>query len=105
MHRISAVLKDIIGRFGPTFSLKVLLRNSWPDIVGNDLKNVTSFVEVKYIGKDQINVYINILSSAAILVKHAESHIIYNIKKLTSISEVNLILKASYSLQEFEDAA
>jgi hypothetical protein len=98
MRKISAALGKIVGGYRPEISLNLLLKSVWDDVVGQDLVDVTEFVEAKYIGSNKISVCIKVLNSAIIFARHAEKNIVYAIEKLTSIPETSLVFRLSQAI-------
>lgn len=99
MQKVSTLINNVIDTsYGPAISLNLLLKKSWDDIVGIELKSLTSFLDAKYIGKNSISVSAKILSSASLIAKYNENNIISNIKRLTSIADVKLHFKHTNSV-------
>jgi hypothetical protein len=99
MKRISVVASTIMGEFGPTFCLNVALRKDWSEIVGEQLREVTSLCDVRYVGADTLLITINILSSAIIFAKCGSESMIEKIRCLTGVSNIRLKFRHSSVIQ------
>lgn len=98
MKKVSAIISNVIGDFGPTLSLNVAIKKAWNEIVCEELRDVSSLIEAKYSGKNELSVIIKILSSAALIAKYNEDAIINNLKNITGISKIKLLFKHTNSI-------
>ena len=83
MKKVSAIISNVIGDFGPTLSLNVSIKKAWNEIVCEEIRDVSSLIEAKYSGKNELSVIIKILSSAALIAKYNEDSIINNLQNIT----------------------
>ncbi|MDR2666650.1 MAG: hypothetical protein LBB34_00835 [Holosporales bacterium] len=72
-------------------SLYIVLRGAWKEIVGDELIDLTSFNNAKYVGKDELIITINVLNSAVLLVKCNSESIVNNLRRLTRAHSVKII--------------
>jgi hypothetical protein len=98
VRRISAAIGNVIGGYRTTLSINLKLKSKWNDIIGERLTDETSFHDARYVGPNALAVTINTLSSAALLVKYNTENIVYNIERLTGVSNVKLYFKHTNSI-------
>jgi hypothetical protein len=96
VHKISLDLGRIMSGFGSTTSINISLGRSWDDIVGEDLKDMIVFVEVRFVGEGQLKVYAKVVGSAILFVLGRKHEIVQSIKILSSVRDVSLILRPTH---------
>jgi hypothetical protein len=87
-----------MSKYNTTTCLNIMLGRFWDDVVGADLCKVTSFVEIRFVGRCKINVYAKVLGAAVLLVRGCRDDIVSAIRMLISIPEVFLILRPVHSI-------
>lgn len=100
MKKVSAIISNVIGDFGPTLSLNVSIKKAWNEIVCEEIRDVSSLIEAKYSGKNELSVIIKILSSAALIAKYNEDSIINNLQNITGIPKIKLLFKHTNSFDQ-----
>ncbi|MDR3030917.1 MAG: hypothetical protein LBU35_00855 [Holosporales bacterium] len=99
MQKISKLISKAIGNNSTTLVLSLGLAKSWEHIVGGDLKDLSSFRSVVYIGKGKVAITINVLSSAIMLAQYNEPNIIERVKYNFKIDSVKLVFKHSSEIK------
>ncbi|MDR1233826.1 MAG: hypothetical protein LBJ92_01585 [Holosporales bacterium] len=93
MKQVASAMRIVIGSYNSVVRFNILLRKSWNSIAGEPLDAVSAFVEAKFVGVAQIHVIVDILSAAAIMMKHKEPEIIASIMRLTGVTDVHIICR------------
>ncbi len=95
MIKVSKIIRDVIGSCpnSKTLFLASSISENWREIVGAELYDMTSLINIKYTGGNKISVYINIISAASLIGKYSEENIKDNIKKHSKVKDVAIIFK------------
>jgi hypothetical protein len=100
MKKISAVMKSVVAPCSRILSLYFVLKESWNEIVGNELFNLTSFNSARYVGNNELLITINVLNSAILLVKCDSENISNNLKRLTGAQNVKIIFQHKHFIEQ-----
>lgn len=100
MQKLADIVRSLVcsAKDSSCFILADELSKIWDDIVGPELAFVTTVQKVQYTGKNAAVIFINVVNSAALVLKYNENSIKEKIKIYTKISDIKLIFKHSQSV-------
>lgn len=93
MKKLSCLATKIIGNLSSPLSIYIQLKSSWTEIIGKELENFLILNHVKYTGKNELSIFIKILSSASLIAKNNSGKILKSISNLLGIPHVKLIFQ------------
>lgn len=93
MKKLACVATKIVGNLSGTLNLYIQLKSSWHKIIGKELENFLTISNIRYTGKDELTIFIKILSSALLIVKHNSDKISKSISNLLGISNIKLVFQ------------
>ncbi|MDR1476382.1 MAG: hypothetical protein LBI20_03660 [Holosporales bacterium] len=102
MQKVANALRGIFDSYSVTLTTNILLKKTWKSIVGDDLARVSSFIEAKFVGKGRVDVYCNILSAAAVIMRCHEQSIVERLKTLMTVQNIKIHFKHCGSLHDDE---
>lgn len=93
MKKLSCLATKIIGNLSSPLSIYIQLKSSWTEIIGKELENFLILNHVKYTGKNELSIFIKILSSTSLIAKNNSEKILKSISNLLGIPYVKLIFQ------------
>ncbi|MDR1609471.1 MAG: hypothetical protein LBR78_01285 [Holosporales bacterium] len=121
MKQVASVISKIISHSDGLIAIHLTIARKWDSIVGSRLVDVAAFSGVRFVkrcvsrpsakfevyrgsmGRAKLVVTVNVLSSAALIVRSCEGYIVDGIKRLTGVSDVELIFKHVSSIPKKTD--
>jgi hypothetical protein len=101
MKKVSAVLGRIIDKgSAASLTVKLTLARMWGEVVGEQLESVTMLDDVRLIGRYDVSVTIQALSSAIIYAKYNAESIMSRICQITGIPSTRLYFKKATRIQK-----
>ena len=93
MKKLSCITTKIVGNLSSTLNLYIQLKSSWNYIIGKEMETFVRLDSIKYTGKNELTIFIKVLSSASLIIKHNSDNISKSISNLLGISNIKLIFQ------------
>ena len=106
MQRVAFVMNKVLSEVCPALALGASIRASWRDVVGSELCKLSELADVKLLRGDGLFVFVDVLSSAAVLWKYNLPLIAHNIAEITGNQNVRVVIHQTMFLRSnLENAA
>lgn len=106
MQRVAFVMNKVLSEVCPALALGASIRASWRDVVGSGLCKLSELADIRLLRGSGLIVFVDVLSSAAVLLKYNLPLIAHNIAEITGKQNVRVVIHQTMFLRSsLENAA
>ena len=92
-------MNKVLSKVCPGVVLGASIKSAWDDVVGVDLSKLSELTDVKLHRDGELAVFIEVLSSAAVLLRCNLPQIVSNIVKITGFQNTRVVVHQTLALR------